>query len=99
MSKKISLQGARKRAMRALYWIGENAFASFFIFLLGGVVLSAGVFYRYVYSLQNVDPRPVSETAFEEQKFEKILETWQDREARFEGASKEVQRNIFAPST
>lgn len=80
-------------------WIGENPFLGFLILLLLALLISSFVFYRYVISARGQETKiEIVQTRFDKQAFERLLQTWQEHEKKFQEAETIRPRNIFVPS-
>ncbi|MBI2098652.1 MAG: hypothetical protein HYT49_03345 [Candidatus Wildermuthbacteria bacterium] len=79
-------------------WAGEKPFFGFLILLLFALVISAAVFYQYVFLLQNAEAQnEIVQTRFDEQALQQIIQIWQEREQKFNQAGTLQSRNIFVP--
>ena len=98
MRVKINLTKIKKRSFVFVRWLGENAFLGFLFLFLVALLLSAGVFYKYVVTVQDVEiDIGIGGTNFHANTFQQVLEEWDSRAKRFEQATGEKHTNIFLP--
>lgn len=78
--------------------MGENPFFSFLILLFFGLLISSAVFYQTVLRTNNRNAGDeVAQIRIDQTGLQGILQTWQEREERFDEAGKVRVRNIFVP--
>ena len=76
--------------------MGENAFLGFLALLTLAVIISSGVFYRYVYLIEDGETGlGLGERSFRSDTFETIVEEWDARTVRYEQATGSGYINIF----
>jgi len=98
MLKHIDFQRIKKILLQIPRWVGENVFFGFIILLFFALIISAFVFYKYVFSARDADINTqIIQTKFQEQTFQKVLDIWEMRRVEFQNAGNETARNIFAP--
>ena len=78
-------------------WMGENPFLGFLMLLSLALVISSLVFYRYVFVARDEGASSeIVQIRFEQQMFQRVIQTWQGNEEKFNKAGKELERDIFA---
>ena len=76
----------------------EHTFFTFLALLLIVLTLGGFLFYKYSVLVQTIEPEIKQEPIqFQENLYQKILEEWQDRKARFEEAESKYYLNPFQP--
>lgn len=80
-------------------WMGENPFLGFLVLLSFALLISSIVFYRYVFLERDAGTSSeIVQIRFDQQTLQRVIQTWQEHEEKFNQAGKGLERNIFAPS-
>ena len=65
--------------------LGEHSFLTFLGFLLIALILGGLIFYKYSFLVEKEKPEVLEKPLkFKEKTYEAVLETWQEKEKRFE---------------
>ena len=84
--------------LRVPRWMGEKPFFGFLILLFLALSISSIVFYRTVLDVRTMDGEgEIEQIRIDQRTFQGILQTWQEREEKFNEAGNVRVRNIFAP--
>ena len=79
---------------------GENTFASFLILLIVAILIATAVFYKYALLVNSASTQPqASQTAFQEQRFSKVLENLDIQAVKFREIDFKQYPNIFLSPT
>lgn len=79
---------------------GENTFVSFLILLIVAILISTAVFYQYALLVNSAPMQPqASQTAFQEQRFSKVLENLDTQAVKFREIDFKQYSNIFLSPT
>jgi len=80
--------------------IGENVFTFFVTMIFIAILISTLFFVRYVILIDRYYKIPPSQLpTLNEKTLESILETWQQRQDRLDGADSKVYPNLFLPKS
>lgn len=94
--KKYNFNRISSLVVKAPRAIAKNFFLAIFIFLIIVFLLGSIIFYKYVFLAQNSDVETSSDILrFNEEKYQKILVIWLEREKRFEGSDSKTYLNPF----
>lgn len=98
--KQIKLRKLKQFFEKIPIILAEKSFLTFLVLLLFFLVLSSFIFYKYSILAGKAKPE-ISEKPliFKEKTYETILQTWQERKEKFEGADKKEYPNLFKSLT
>jgi len=100
MLENLHIEQVTKKALRALRWTGENVFLGFLVLLLIAILFSSGVFYKYVFSLSEIEVMPQSsQSNFQNGTFQEIIKTWDEKARAFEEVEPSAHRDVFSPNS
>ena len=98
MTQRPLLDTILRFVLRSPRLMGENPFLGFFILLCLALLISSLVFYRYVFVARNEHVGgEITQVRLEQQKLERLIRAWQERDEKFNQAGTTQMRDIFAP--
>ena len=76
--------------------LARHAFLSFLVLLLVSLLLGALLFYKYSYLTAKTEPEVSDKTTqFKKDLFQKVIDEWQNRQERSEGADTKKYLDSF----
>ncbi len=76
--------------------LGEQSFLTFFGLLLIALILGGFIFYQYSFLVEKEKPEVSEEPLkFKEKIYQEVLETWQEKEKRFEEVNLKQYPDLF----
>ena len=94
---RFRLQNIAQSLPRTVRWMGEHPFLGFLILLSFALLISGSVFYQYVFTLKGDVPSDmVIQSRFDQQKFQEVVQIWQERGEKFNQSGAFHGKNIFA---
>ena len=76
--------------------LGEKAFICFVVLVLFASLLGGLILYKYTVEIERTQPKsPEGITKFDEPTYRRVLQEWQDREAKFIEIDSKQYKNPF----
>lgn len=97
---KIPRKKLKKKLEKITGILGEKAFLIFVILFLLSLIFGSIIFYQKVILTDKKSPEITgSQIQFKEKEYEKVLQTWQEREKKFNEADSRQYPNPFLAAT
>ena len=98
MTRRSVLDNISRFLRHAPRWLGENPFIGFSILLCLALLISSLVFWRYVFVPRSEDVVvEITQFGLDQKKLQQVIQSWQEREEKFDQAGSVYIRNIFEP--